>query len=112
MTRARMASAFTRGAWARVMRAYRSVLRGHGARESTPLRVKRRGVGPFTAAIERRALHACGKERVQQTVSSPGSAFDEDHKGGLADAVVFHRFSTCVALHDRLERIHVGNIHT
>lgn len=37
-----------------------------------------------------------------------GSAFDEDHKGVLADAVMFHRCSTCFALHDCLESIHVG----
>jgi hypothetical protein len=40
-----------------------------------------------------------------------GSALHEDREGLGMDAVVLHRVRTCLALHDGLERGHVGHVH-
>ena len=42
---------------------------------------------------------------------APISLLNENNKGFRSDAVIFYRRSAGFTLHDRLERVHVGDVH-
>ena len=51
------------------------------------------------------------RHRLHLGERAPISFLDEDNQGFRPDAVIFHRLSACLTLHDRLERVHVGDVH-
>lgn len=51
------------------------------------------------------------RHRLHLGERAPISLLDEDNQGFRPDAFIFHRLSACFTMHDRLERVHVGDVH-